>query len=96
MGRRLAAAVHVQHPKTHDWLILQPGDEPDEDLAEVITNPDAWGDEPADADTSQESDGDDPGTDPMPDPKPEQEPAAEEEPVKPTRTRAPRKANEEQ
>ena len=42
MGRRLKAAVHVRHPKTNEWLILEPGDEPDEDLTEVITNPAAW------------------------------------------------------
>jgi hypothetical protein len=42
MGRRLAAAVHVRHPKTNEWLILEPGDEPDEDVAELITNTAAW------------------------------------------------------
>ncbi|WP_324787048.1 hypothetical protein [Streptomyces sp. H51] len=42
MGRRLATAVHLTHPETHEPLILQPGDEPDEALAAVITNPGAW------------------------------------------------------
>ncbi|WP_316781276.1 hypothetical protein [Streptomyces sasae] len=30
------------HPETNKWLILNPGDEPDEALAEVITHPGAW------------------------------------------------------
>ncbi|MFD7769836.1 hypothetical protein [Streptomyces sp. NPDC059787] len=42
MGRRLAASVHVTHPETREALILQPGDEPDEALTAVITNPAAW------------------------------------------------------
>lgn len=90
MGRRLAAAVHVQHPKTHDWLILQPGDEPDEDLAEVITNPDAWEDD----DLSDPE----PDEDPTPDPgtEPESAPEPEPEPVKHTRARPARKAADEQ
>jgi hypothetical protein len=102
MGRRLAAAVHVQHPKTHGWLILQPGDEPDEDLAEVITNPDAWeDDDPADQEPDDEPQID-PGTQPAPAPEPESTPEAEptpapeQEPVKHTRTRAARKAADEQ
>ncbi|MEW2046610.1 hypothetical protein [Streptomyces sp. NPDC005476] len=45
MGRRLAAAVHVQHPKSREWIVLEPGDEPDEDVAAEITNPDAWEDD---------------------------------------------------
>ena len=57
MGRRLAAAVHVTHPETREPLILQPGDEPDEALAEVITNPAAW--EP-DQDEGEDGDGGDP------------------------------------
>ncbi|MEH0430268.1 hypothetical protein QBB34_28935 [Streptomyces stelliscabiei] len=44
MGR-LAAAVHVQHPKSREWIVLEPGDEPDEDVAAEITNPDAWEDD---------------------------------------------------
>ncbi|MEU6318137.1 hypothetical protein [Streptomyces sp. NPDC047009] len=55
MARRLAAAVHVLHPKSNEWLILLPGDEPDEDLAEVITNPAAW--EPDDDEDGGEGDG---------------------------------------
>jgi hypothetical protein len=42
MGRRLVAAVHVRHPVTHEPLVLRPGEEPDEDLAAIITNPDCW------------------------------------------------------
>ncbi|GAA3304737.1 hypothetical protein [Streptomyces cinereospinus] len=45
MGRRLAAAVHVQHPKSREWIVLEPGDEPDDDVAAEITNPDAWEDD---------------------------------------------------
>ena len=41
MGR-LAAAVHLRHPVTHERLILEPGDEPDAEVAEAITNPGAW------------------------------------------------------
>ncbi|MFF8990019.1 hypothetical protein ACF09H_08750 [Streptomyces sp. NPDC014983] len=44
MGRRLATAVHVQHPASREWIVLDPGDEPDEELAAEITNPDAWED----------------------------------------------------
>jgi hypothetical protein len=58
MGRRLAAAVHVRHPKTNEWLILEPGDEPDEDLTEVITNPVAWEpDEGEDQEDGEDADG---------------------------------------
>ncbi|MFD9792116.1 hypothetical protein ACFWXK_14320 [Streptomyces sp. NPDC059070] len=39
---RLKSAVHVQHPTTRDWILLQPGDEPSPELAAEITNPDAW------------------------------------------------------
>ncbi|TXC99026.1 hypothetical protein [Streptomyces sp. ISID311] len=45
MGRRLATAVHVQHPTSREWIVLEPGDEPDDDLAAEITNPDAWEDD---------------------------------------------------
>ncbi|MBX7551556.1 hypothetical protein K1Y78_26825 [Streptomyces sp. tea 10] len=48
MGRRLATAVHVQHPTSREWIVLEPGDEPADELAAEITNPEAWeGDEPA-------------------------------------------------
>ncbi|WP_406050911.1 hypothetical protein OG280_26145 [Streptomyces virginiae] len=42
MAGRLAAAVHVQHPETREWVALEPGDEPASELAGEITNPDAW------------------------------------------------------
>ncbi|MFB7323411.1 hypothetical protein [Streptomyces sp. NPDC056190] len=87
MGRRLAAAVHVQHPKTNEWLILQPGEEPDEELAAVITNPDAW--EP-DEDEEGEDAGEvspDPETVPLSKPEPTQEPAPAPEAKPRSRTR---------
>jgi hypothetical protein len=80
MGRRLAAAVHVRHPKTNEWLILLPGEEPDEDLAEAITHPDAW--EPDDDEGQDDGGESDPpagGTDP--DPTPEPAPSAETTPA---------------
>lgn len=42
MGRRLCTAVHLLHPVTHEPVILQPGDEPETEVAELITHPDAW------------------------------------------------------
>ncbi|WP_327297753.1 MULTISPECIES: hypothetical protein [unclassified Streptomyces] len=59
MGRRLATAVHVLHPVTHEWLVLEPGDEPDGELAAEITNPYAWedGEEPAEGDEAREESG---------------------------------------
>ncbi|MFF7613539.1 hypothetical protein [Streptomyces lavendulae] len=39
---RLSAAVHVQHPTTREWVVLDPGEEPAPELAAEITNPDAW------------------------------------------------------
>lgn len=42
--RRLATAVHVEHPVTHERVLLLPGDDPDPELAELITHPDAWED----------------------------------------------------
>ncbi|MFK0106423.1 hypothetical protein [Streptomyces sp. NPDC091217] len=57
MGRRLATSVHVRHPETNEWLILQPGDEPDEALAEVITHPSAW-ERDADEDSEDGGEGD--------------------------------------
>ncbi|MET9318829.1 hypothetical protein ABZX75_01305 [Streptomyces sp. NPDC003038] len=39
---RLVAAVHVQHPQTREWVVLEPGDEPASELAAEITNPGAW------------------------------------------------------
>lgn len=88
MGRRLATAVHLEHPKTHELLILQPGDEPDEVVAEAITNPDAW-------ETPEEVTGDDtapdPGTDPEPKPEPEPEPVPVPEPEPEAEPEAPAK-----
>ncbi|MGI5507699.1 hypothetical protein [Streptomyces sp. CA-106131] len=93
MGRRLAAAVHVRHPKTNELLILLPGDEPDEDRAEAITNPAAW--EPGDDEGQDDGgEGDPPagGTDPTPTPEPtpapETTPAAEAKPKARTRKQA--------
>ncbi|MDX2849325.1 hypothetical protein PV342_12820 [Streptomyces sp. PA03-3a] len=92
--RRLAAAVHVEHPETHELLILLPGEDIDQVVAEAITNPDAWlpeaptiddpeliGDEPA-APTFDDPDRTakpDPALEPEPEPEPE--PAPEPEPV---------------
>ncbi|MEV7936626.1 hypothetical protein AB0O82_10825 [Kitasatospora sp. NPDC088264] len=42
MGARLAAAVHLDHPVTHERIHLQPGDEPEPEVAALITNPEAW------------------------------------------------------
>ncbi|MEU4979478.1 hypothetical protein [Streptomyces sp. NPDC021969] len=39
---RLKAAVYVQDPTTREELILLPGEIPDPEVAELITNPDAW------------------------------------------------------
>ncbi|MFF3976941.1 hypothetical protein [Streptomyces sp. NPDC001828] len=41
---RLSTAVHVQHPATREWILLEPGDEPAPEVAAQITNPDAWED----------------------------------------------------
>lgn len=75
MGRRLATAVHLEHPTTHELLILQPGDVPDEDVAEVITNPDAWETpEEVATDVQQETPA---SADPGPETEPEPEPVTE-------------------
>ncbi|MER6131884.1 hypothetical protein [Streptomyces sp. NPDC001815] len=42
MSRRLRNAVHLLHPVTHEPVILQPGDKPEAEVAELITHPDAW------------------------------------------------------
>ncbi|WP_328925588.1 hypothetical protein OG429_13640 [Streptomyces sp. NBC_00190] len=39
---RLSVAVHVQHPTTREWVVLEPGEEPALELAAEITNPGAW------------------------------------------------------
>ncbi|MFE2842551.1 hypothetical protein ACFXKS_03150 [Streptomyces scopuliridis] len=81
MGRRLATAVHVQHPTSREWIVLEPGDEPDDDLAAEITNPDAWEDDESTPDPeepgSEESKQEEPqpfGFTPPPEPEPEAEP----------------------
>jgi hypothetical protein len=43
---RLKAAVYVQDPTTREELILLPGETPAPEVAELITNPDAWDPEP--------------------------------------------------
>ena len=72
MARRLAVAVHVEHPVTHESLLLLPGEEPPPEVAEVITNPFAWEPEP---DPEPEPNGDDPdtgtGLETEPDPEPD-------------------------
>ncbi|MET7495046.1 hypothetical protein [Streptomyces sp900116325] len=96
MGRRLATAVHLEHPKTHELLILQPGDEPEEDVAEAITNPDAWEDDAEKDGGDQDPDAGrtpDPVPDPEPAPEPEPEPEA---PAKPAAKARVRKATGEQ
>ncbi|WP_406468890.1 hypothetical protein [Streptomyces sp. NBC_01594] len=95
MGRRLATAVHLEHPKTHELLILQPGDEPDEDVAAAITNLDAWEDD-AEEDAGRTPDPV-PAPEPAPEPVPEPEPEAEPEaPAKPAAKARARKATGEQ
>ncbi|MGW2936106.1 hypothetical protein ACWDA7_30615 [Streptomyces sp. NPDC001156] len=96
MGRRLTAAVHVRHPKSNELLILQPGDEPDEDLAEAITNPAAWEpDEDAEDDGEQgETPASDTNPGPTPDPTPEPTPTPEAEPDAKPRTRTRKQADE--
>ncbi|MFH9246676.1 hypothetical protein ACH4LK_14735 [Streptomyces lydicus] len=82
MGRRLATAVHVQHPTSREWIVLEPGDEPDDGLVAEITNPDAWEDEPSPG--LEESEPDEPKMDEPkpfgftapPEPEPEAEPTA--------------------
>ncbi|MXM62137.1 hypothetical protein GR925_01385 [Streptomyces sp. HUCO-GS316] len=91
MGRRLAAAVHLRHPVTHEPLVLQPGEEPDEDLAAAITNPDCWGpDEESDDEESEGAAGTETTQNP---PEREREREREPEPAKPARRRAPRKTD---
>ncbi|MFD4401030.1 hypothetical protein [Kitasatospora sp. NPDC058478] len=40
--RRLAYAVHLDHPGTGEHLVLLPDHIPPRELAALITNPDAW------------------------------------------------------
>ncbi|MFD8509775.1 hypothetical protein ACFV27_01315 [Streptomyces antimycoticus] len=91
MSRRLAAAVHVQHPSTREWIVLEPGDEPDDELAAEITNPDAWADDRPSADLEKpELEKDEPkpfGFTAPSEPEPEPEPEAEPTPPAPRRRR---------
>ncbi|MEU3566832.1 hypothetical protein AB0E96_00150 [Kitasatospora sp. NPDC036755] len=59
MPSRLAYAVHLQHPGTGDHLVLLPGEIPPRELAELITNPDAWqpADQPDSEHAGREADG---------------------------------------
>ncbi len=54
MSARLAAAVHVEHPVSREWIVLAPGQEPEPEVAAVITNPDAWQDGTSAADETPE------------------------------------------
>ncbi|MER6249373.1 hypothetical protein [Streptomyces griseorubiginosus] len=64
---KLARAVHVTDPNSGRRLVLQPGEEPAEHLAALITAPSAWEDghgpgnrsdaEDSDADNGKQSDG---------------------------------------
>ncbi|MFE9250179.1 MULTISPECIES: hypothetical protein [unclassified Streptomyces] len=47
---RLKAAVYVQDPSSREELILLPGECPDQEVAVLITNPDAWEELPEDGD----------------------------------------------
>ncbi|MFJ5304169.1 hypothetical protein [Streptomyces sp. NPDC088350] len=42
MGARPAPAVRIQHPGTREPIVLQPGEEPEPEVAGLITDPDAW------------------------------------------------------
>ncbi len=59
MGR-LAAAVHLDHPVTRERIILQPGDEPEPEVAALITNPDAWEPDETDDEVPEEDQASDP------------------------------------
>lgn len=41
---KLAAAVHVRDPRSHQMVQLDAGTEPEPELAALVTNPDAWED----------------------------------------------------
>ncbi|MER6076974.1 hypothetical protein [Streptomyces sp. NPDC001833] len=46
-GHTLASAVFVTDPRTHETVLLQPGEQVnDPAIAEQITHPDAWTPEP--------------------------------------------------
>ncbi|MFF7586734.1 hypothetical protein ACFZCK_04475 [Kitasatospora purpeofusca] len=82
-GRRLAAAVHIEHPVSRERLVLEPGTEPEAEVAALITNPAAW--EDGELPTFEEESGKDPEqseepvTAPVPEPVPEPEPEPESE-----------------
>ncbi|MFF0409667.1 hypothetical protein ACFYUY_04435 [Kitasatospora sp. NPDC004745] len=64
MPRRLATAVHIDHPTTGERLLLQPGDEPEPEVADRITHPDAWEpDDDVDAEQYDDEDDDEPDDD---------------------------------
>lgn len=95
MSRRLSVAVHLVHPETYEPVILRPGDEPDQAVADLITNPDCWDE---DQEVIEVPTMDDPaavtvvgvGTSaPEPEPEPGQESASVPEPetAKPARRR---------
>jgi hypothetical protein len=56
---KLARAVHVTDPHSGRRLVLQPGEEPAEHLAALITTPSAW--EDGHAPDAKEADNDAPG-----------------------------------
>ncbi|MFI9157530.1 hypothetical protein [Kitasatospora aureofaciens] len=58
---RLATAIHIDHPTTGERLLLQPGDEPAPEVADLITHPDAW--EPDDDVEQYDDEDDDPDDD---------------------------------
>nr|BEK65743.1 hypothetical protein KPHV_29700 [Kitasatospora purpeofusca] len=61
MPRRLAHAVHLEHPGTCERLVLLPGEEVPPELAELITHTDAWAADNSDEDPAE------PESDPEPD-----------------------------
>jgi hypothetical protein len=89
MARRLAVAVHVEHPDTHEPLVLLPGDEPEEAVEAAITNPFAWEQADADEEPEPEDDGDQGDSKPDAEPKPDTE-----QPAKTSRARTTRKAEQ--
>lgn len=42
MGRKLAAAVYVTDPDSHENVVLEAGSTPEKRLADLVTNPAAW------------------------------------------------------
>jgi hypothetical protein len=52
---RLKAAVYVQDPTTREELVLLPGEGPAPEVAELITNPDAWEEPPEVCDEPDET-----------------------------------------